>query len=374
MLPLVLLLALAACGNPDSTGNGSLLQGDPSLLKTEAPEAEQPARAAGGSSGLTDGTSEQPQKQDQAQTLKLPNTAKDEQAEPEKQESVPADETADERGTSYWRIAGGDANIRSAPDYTSEPVMIGREGRDLEYLHVKYFDPRDSRVWYNVRSEEGQTGWISGAVVSASDGQYDEQSEREADEYAAVSEPAVQYQVLENANIRRSPSIGSESAGTVAAGAVLESENEQRYDPSDGRTWYRVEIPSGIEGWISGKLIVEYGSSAESSLYQDEPTGVYYENCAAAEAAGAAPVYADDPGYASWLDRDSDGIGCEITDWDSYDSGYSGSADSSSSSGAGTVYFKNCAAARAAGAAPVYAGDPGYSRKLDRDGDGIGCE
>lgn len=38
------------------------------------------------------------------------------------------------------------------------------------------------------------------------------------------------------------------------------------------------------------------------------------------------------------------------------------------------VYYANCAAARAAGAAPVLAGQPGYSRKLDRDGDGIGCE
>lgn len=36
--------------------------------------------------------------------------------------------------------------------------------------------------------------------------------------------------------------------------------------------------------------------------------------------------------------------------------------------------FPNCAAARAAGAAPVRSGDPGYSRKLDRDGDGVGCE
>jgi hypothetical protein len=36
--------------------------------------------------------------------------------------------------------------------------------------------------------------------------------------------------------------------------------------------------------------------------------------------------------------------------------------------------FRNCAEARAAGAAPVRRGDPGYSKKLDRDGDGIGCE
>lgn len=36
--------------------------------------------------------------------------------------------------------------------------------------------------------------------------------------------------------------------------------------------------------------------------------------------------------------------------------------------------FRNCAAARAAGAAPVRSGDPGYGRHLDRDGDGVGCE
>ncbi|OIR45772.1 excalibur calcium-binding domain-containing protein [Corynebacterium sp. NML130628] len=38
------------------------------------------------------------------------------------------------------------------------------------------------------------------------------------------------------------------------------------------------------------------------------------------------------------------------------------------------VYYANCSEARAAGAAPIYEGQPGYSRKLDRDGDGIACE
>ncbi|WP_237054657.1 excalibur calcium-binding domain-containing protein [Marilutibacter chinensis] len=40
----------------------------------------------------------------------------------------------------------------------------------------------------------------------------------------------------------------------------------------------------------------------------------------------------------------------------------------------GAVHYQNCSAARAAGAAPVHRGDPGYGRHLDRDGDGIGCE
>jgi hypothetical protein len=38
------------------------------------------------------------------------------------------------------------------------------------------------------------------------------------------------------------------------------------------------------------------------------------------------------------------------------------------------VYYANCSAARAAGAAPLYAGEPGYRSRLDRDGDGVACE
>jgi hypothetical protein len=38
------------------------------------------------------------------------------------------------------------------------------------------------------------------------------------------------------------------------------------------------------------------------------------------------------------------------------------------------AYYKNCTAAKAAGAAPVHRGDPGYGSHLDRDGDGVACE
>jgi predicted lipid-binding transport protein (Tim44 family) len=39
-----------------------------------------------------------------------------------------------------------------------------------------------------------------------------------------------------------------------------------------------------------------------------------------------------------------------------------------------TPSFRNCAAARAAGAAPVRRGQPGYAPHLDADNDGVGCE
>ena len=64
-------------------------------------------------------------------------------------------------------------------------------------------------------------------------------------------------------------------------------------------------------------------------------------------------------------------------DYHCHRSGASGSSSKRSygalsSDGGGA--FRNCAAARAAGAAPVRRGDPGYGAHLDRDNDGIGCE
>ncbi|WP_242915642.1 MULTISPECIES: excalibur calcium-binding domain-containing protein [Brevundimonas] len=42
--------------------------------------------------------------------------------------------------------------------------------------------------------------------------------------------------------------------------------------------------------------------------------------------------------------------------------------------GTRTRYYANCSEARAAGAAPIRRGQPGYGSHLDRDGDGIACE
>jgi hypothetical protein len=39
-----------------------------------------------------------------------------------------------------------------------------------------------------------------------------------------------------------------------------------------------------------------------------------------------------------------------------------------------SAYYGSCSDARAAGAAPLYVGEPGYRSGLDRDGDGVACE
>ncbi|MEU1756727.1 excalibur calcium-binding domain-containing protein [Micromonospora matsumotoense] len=93
---------------------------------------------------------------------------------------------------------------------------------------------------------------------------------------------------------------------------------------------------------------------------------LYYKNCDAVRAAGDAPLFEGEPGYRPGLDRDGDGEACEPGGGNGDPGGYDDTD--------GDVYYANCTAVRAAGAAPIRRGDPGYSRKLDRDGDGIACE
>jgi Excalibur calcium-binding domain len=40
---------------------------------------------------------------------------------------------------------------------------------------------------------------------------------------------------------------------------------------------------------------------------------VYYRNCAAVRASGKAPIRRGSPGYRTGLDRDRDGIACDVT-------------------------------------------------------------
>jgi len=50
---------------------------------------------------------------------------------------------------------------------------------------------------------------------------------------------------------------------------------------------------------------------AEEQKKKEEANNVYYDNCSDARAAGAAPIHRGEPGYGTHLDRDGDGIGCD---------------------------------------------------------------
>ena len=95
------------------------------------------------------------------------------------------------------------------------------------------------------------------------------------------------------------------------------------------------------------------------------PAAVTYADCEAVRIAGKVPLRRGEPGYSRALDTNGDGIACET------------STAPPRPPAAGTsspVFYANCAAVRAADEVPLRRGEPGYSRALDTNGDGIACE
>ena len=103
---------------------------------------------------------------------------------------------------------------------------------------------------------------------------------------------------------------GGGSAGSEEAPAE-ESSEEPAAEPTDDSR--------GGSGWFSGSDSGEdskSGANSESESQKKsestpEPQKEFYANCKEAKAAGAAPMYKGDPGYRPELDRDKDGIACD---------------------------------------------------------------
>ena len=129
---------------------------------------------------------------------------------------------------------------------------------------------------------------------------------------------------------------------------------------------------------------------ASDSSAKEEKT-YKYQNCAAVEAAGLAPISKDHPDFREKFDADGDGVGCEqpadYENSNSVDNQNNGgqnsggqasinnlSAGQNSGSATESHRFQNCADVEAAGLAPISKDHPDFREKFDADHDGIGCE
>ena len=111
----------------------------------------------------------------------------------------------------------------------------------------------------------------------------------------------------------------STSSDAPSSTAPAESQQDSGSDGSADSEEAPAEEPaaeptddsSGRSGWFGGGDSGSGESSEEGATPEPEPQKESYANCKAAKAAGAAPLYRGDPGYSEDLDRDGDGIACE---------------------------------------------------------------
>ncbi|WP_315294056.1 excalibur calcium-binding domain-containing protein [Rothia mucilaginosa] len=129
---------------------------------------------------------------------------------------------------------------------------------------------------------------------------------------------------------------------------------------------------------------------ASDSSAKEEKT-YKYQNCAAVEAAGLAPISKGHPEFREKFDADGDGVGCEqpadYENSNSVDDQNNGgqnsggqtsvtrlSSSQNSDNATESHRFQNCADVEAAGLAPIRKDHPDFREKFDADHDGIGCE
>lgn len=109
----------------------------------------------------------------------------------------------------------------------------------------------------------------------------------------------------------------SEKESLSSKVATLEGEVSRLTEEKKTVTAERDSLTEEVAG-LNSTISANASSSSSASFDEtesvaSEPSTSYgfYDNCAAAQAAGAAPVRAGDPGYGPHLDRDGDGVGCE---------------------------------------------------------------
>lgn len=93
--------------------------------------------------------------------------------------------------------------------------------------------------------------------------------------------------------------------------AGLEQQVTQLQDERDSLQTRNAQQAQRIEQ-LEGELAsTQQSQPAPQPQQESSQAGAYYENCSEARAAGAAPLRRGEPGYHDALDGDNDGVACE---------------------------------------------------------------
>ncbi|HCT76788.1 MAG TPA: hypothetical protein DGG94_22665 [Micromonosporaceae bacterium] len=130
---------------------------------------------------------------------------------------------------------------------------------------------------------------------------------------AAVGFAAEVATIKTEANLRVEPNTSSAIIATLPAGTSVNVVCWGQGEPTYGSDAFgSMWLYTTLGGWVHSFLVTPV-QVERCGFGIGQGSGFFYEDCDHARAAGAAPVLVGQPGYAPRLDRDSDGVGCE---WD----------------------------------------------------------
>ncbi|MGB9875515.1 MAG: S-layer homology domain-containing protein [bacterium] len=121
--------------------------------------------------------------------------------------------------------------LRDWPSASGEVLATASQGVSCELL--KEGEDENGRVWFFVRTESGEEGWVASWLLNYGDLKW-----------VVVDEELV--------NLRESPGIENPVVDQVTLDTVLYLEGEEK--DQEGQVWYKVSSGEGKEGWIASWL------------------------------------------------------------------------------------------------------------------------
>ncbi|GGE72668.1 thermonuclease family protein [Priestia taiwanensis] len=170
---------------------------------------------------------------------------------------------------------------------------------------------------------------------------------------------------------------GPEASAFVKRMAPVGKEVTLEFDVSDREKYGRLLAYIWVDGQMLNRMIVEQGLARVGYIYAPNTKYVDYLKETQTKAQQAKrgiwsiEDYATDKGYNASKVTSNTAIASTPSTKQEPKQEVKPKSEPKQNN---NVYYKNCAAAKAAGAAPVHKGDPGYGKHLDGDGDGVGCE
>lgn len=179
-------------------------------------------------------------------------------------------------------------------------IGIGSAGADPS-------TPEPASTTDAVQAAQDQRQQELDTLAAQLDGREDALDTRDADLQAqatALGERSTELDTLAASLAQRETDVGARETAAAAASSSSGSKGS-------GSTKAAAAQPAAPAPAPAQAAPAQPAAPAPAPAQPAAPASVYYENCDAARAAGAAPVHVGDPGYRKALDRDNDGIGCE---------------------------------------------------------------
>lgn len=150
---------------------------------------------------------------------------------------------ADDQGASAGAtatVAGDGLNLRATPGLGGAIVATLAAGLEVALLDGPV--AADGYGWYEVRTPEGQRGWVAGDFLALGSGG------------GGFAVGAAVVVAAEEVNLREAPQLGATVLAQIAAGTAAVITGGPF--AADGHSWYQIALDGGTgDGWVAGEFL-----------------------------------------------------------------------------------------------------------------------